>query len=134
MCRSRAGQCASCASLGEQTPVEPPFWKTTSGEAPPVIRWHGTQLDKPDWGFDSRSLAFELTDSQYDERLYIVFNAYWKPLTFALPVLSDEQQWKRVADTALASPEDFQEPAQAVTVHATTYRVEARSAIILLAG
>jgi len=110
------------------------FWNTTSGEAPPVIRWHGTQLETPDWGFDSHSLAFELVDLPRGDRLYIAFNAYWKPLTFALPILPDAQPWRRIVDTALASPHDFQEPPHAAAVNTPAYRLEARSAIILLTG
>ena len=36
-----------------------------------------------------------------------MLNAYWEPLDFDLPGLPLGQQWHRLVDTALASPDDF---------------------------
>lgn len=98
----------------------------------PTITWHGIKLGQPDWSEDSHSLAFTLSYRQYGERLHIILNSFWEPLSFELPPLSG-QYWQRIVDTALAAPEDFCPPAHAPKVEQPFYRVEARSSIILMA-
>ena len=106
------------------------FWSEPGG---PEITWHGVQLGSPDLRDESHSLAFELTYPQHREHLHIILNAFWEPLTFALPPLPSGQQFHRVVDTALPSPADYCEPQSAPPVLARSYTAQARSAIILLA-
>ncbi len=47
------------------------------------VRWHGAKLDRPDWGNDSRSVAF--TIETLERWHHLIFNAYWEPLEFELP-------------------------------------------------
>jgi glycogen operon protein len=62
-------------------------------------------------------------------------NAFWQPLEFQLPDAgADHTAWRRCIDTALASPHDISPWTDAPAVSAATYRVEARSVVILVAG
>ncbi len=110
-------------------------WEAETGNEPklPCITWHGVRLGEPDWAYNSHSLAFELQHPEGHEHLYIAFNAYWEPLTFALPPLPSGEQWHRIVDTARESPHDFQPVAQAPAVVTSTYCLQARSAILLMA-
>jgi len=97
------------------------------------IEWHGVKLHQPDWGADSRSLAFTLTSLRARFLLHGMLNAYWEPLTFELPPLPAHsvQSWRRCLDTALAAPEDLQPLARAIPVTQPVYQVQARSIAVL---
>jgi glycogen operon protein len=97
----------------------------------PAITWHGVKLHQPDWGADSRSLAFTLRYQQYEECLHVIFNAFWEPLTFEMPPLANGWQWRRIVDTAAC--EDFCPVESAPVVGEAVYRVEGRAAVILVA-
>lgn len=104
----------------------------TYGSHSPHIIWHGIKLGEPDWGFNSHSLAFSVRCPLEDEHLHIIFNAYWEPLTFELPLLGHGDGWYRIVDTALASPDDFCSTATAPIITAGEYRVAARSSVVFL--
>jgi isoamylase len=95
------------------------------------IRWHGVVLDRPDWSEHSHSLAFTLESLRGRFRFHGIFNAYWEPLTFELPVLAENGVWRRCIDTALASPDDIQPLAEAPVVASTSYVAQPRSVILL---
>jgi glycogen operon protein len=96
------------------------------------IEWHGTQLHAPDNGPDSRTLAVEVAGTR--EAIYCICNAYWEPLDFELPAAPFGcAGWRRILDTSLESPDDFQELATAPLVLGPTYRAEARSCVLLAA-
>jgi len=100
-----------------------------------AVRWHGVELDAPDWGSDSHSLA--ATTRLLGDRLLLhaMVNAYWEPLEFHLPGPgADHTAWRRCIDTALASPHDISPWNEAPTASDATYRVEARSVVVLVAG
>ncbi|MEN8446706.1 MAG: glycogen debranching protein GlgX, partial [Cyanobacteria bacterium J06555_13] len=99
----------------------------------PAIVWHGVRLGQPDWGENSHSLAFTLRYGQYGELLHVIFNAFWKPLTFELPLLARGECWKRIVNTALTGPEDFCPIERAPKIQQSFYRVAARSSVILMA-
>jgi isoamylase len=109
------------------------FWDAAGQE--PRLTWHGVHLGQPDWSYDSHSLAFELyyPGTARDEHLYVMLNAYWEPLSFELPPLLAGQRWRRVVDTALLPPDDFSDCETAPLVKEIKYRLEARSAAILMA-
>jgi isoamylase len=66
----------------------------------------------------------ELGDFVVDDPLLVLFNAYWEPLTFALPSLEARRPWRLIIDTARpSSPEEDQAGAE--------YRVDARSLVVL---
>ncbi len=99
----------------------------------PYIVWHGVNLGKPDWSENSRSLAFSLYHPDAKEHLHVIFNAYWEALPFAIPNLMRGLTWRRIVDTSLPTPDDFNLPAKAVTVNDPVYVVEGRSAVVLMA-
>ena len=101
--------------------------------AAPHLTWHGIRAGEPDWSESSRSLAFELHHPQAGENLYIIFNAYWKPLSFELPQLEQGKSWKRIVDTSLLSPDDFCCLEVAPVLKNSSYQAQARSSVVLLA-
>ncbi len=98
----------------------------------PHVMWHGTRLYHPDWGENSHSLAYSMHDIDAGERLHVMINSYWEPLTFELPEHGDAEAWYRVVDTALPSPDDFCQPGQSLPLHAS-YKVEPRSLVVVMA-
>jgi len=105
----------------------------TDGSHRPNIVWHGTKLEQPDWGNDSRSLAFTLRHPKFNEHLYIILNAYWQPLTFELPLLSSGEGWHQIVDTALPSPQDFSDLKTAPLIASQEYLAGGRSVVVLMA-
>ena len=62
-------------------------------------------------------------------------NAYREPLDFELPKLRDgRENWRRWIDTALDPPHEICEWNAEQPVLGTTYRVGARSVVVLIAG
>ena len=98
------------------------------------MQWHGVELDAPDWGDQSHSLA--ATTRLVGDRLLLhaMVNAYWEPLEFQFLRQADHTAWRRCIDTALPSPHDICAWNDAPAVSAATYRVEARSVVVLVAG
>ncbi len=109
------------------------FLVENSGGEGPSFTWHGVRLHAPDWAPYSHSLAVELYHPDNGEHLHVMLNAYWEPLTFALPALRCDTHWRRIIDTALPSPDDFCEPDVAPVNEAMTYRLAPRSVVVLLA-
>ncbi|MEO0535546.1 MAG: glycogen debranching protein GlgX [Cyanobacteria bacterium P01_A01_bin.123] len=97
----------------------------------PYIEWHGVKLHAPDLNDYSHTLAYTLGYGQ-QERLHIMFNSYWEPLTFQLPPSKQSKRWHCLVDTALPSPKDFQPVAIATRVSTSTYDTHARSAVVLI--
>src|SRR5262249_28488754 len=96
--------------------------------------WHGVNLFQPDWGEGSHSVALEAELKKENQRIYLILNAYWEPLTFALPMQQGGKAWRRWIDTSLDSPQDIVPWQTAPTVPGNTYRVGARSVVMLFAG
>jgi glycogen operon protein len=95
------------------------------------VEWHGVG-PAPDLSYRSRSLAFCLQGaSQGDRDLYVMINAYWEPLAFAIQ-RGPAETWLRVIDTSRDSPDDFREPGAEVAIGSTTYVVEPRSVVVLI--
>jgi isoamylase len=78
------------------------YWRTTED-----VIWHGVELGRPDLGFASHSLAWTLIAREGQERLHVMVNAWWRPLSFAVPPPPANLRWHRVVDTSLESPDDF---------------------------
>jgi glycogen operon protein len=97
------------------------------------IEWHGTQLNQPDKGHDSRTLAMLVAGTR--EALYVICNAYWEPLDFELPPPPFEgvTQWRCVIDTNAESPHDIYVLADAPPVTGASYRVGGRASVLLIA-
>jgi isoamylase len=97
------------------------------------IEWHGVALNQPDWGENSHSLALTLRSLRSRFLLHVMLNAYWEPLTFALPPVPADghHSWRRCIDTALASPNDIAPWKAAPVVSQTTYVLQPRSVVLL---
>jgi isoamylase len=100
------------------------------------VTWHGTHLGQPDWSDDSHSIAFTVRSLSKERLFYFVLNGYWDPLEFELPPLSisSDAGWRRVVDTWLDSPNDILLPEEAPLVTGSSYRVQPRSLLALVAG
>lgn len=100
------------------------------------VSWHGVEPWKPDWSYDSLSVAMLLRQSDQEEVdvLYAAFNMYWEPLTFQLPAPPLSKQWRLFADTARPSPQDVAEVGQEpVLVDPSQIRLADRSVVVLTA-
>ena len=97
--------------------------------------WHGVKPNQPDWSPVSHSLAMSAELKDEGLLLHVILNAYWKALDFELPILGNgTEHWRRWIDTALDPPHDICEWNTAVPVESETYRVGARSVVVLIAG
>jgi glycogen operon protein len=96
------------------------------------IQWSGVDLNRPDWGDHSHSLAMTLESLRARFLFHVMFNAYWQPLAFELPPTASEgQRWQRCLDTALVSPDDIRSLTEAPTITGSRYVVEPRSVVLL---
>ena len=95
------------------------------------LLWHGVQLNKPDWKWDSHTLAFSLIHPKMAERIHLICNAWQEALQFELPELPGKNKWKRIIDTSLVSPEDFCEITQAPAITNKIYMAQPRSTVLL---
>jgi isoamylase len=95
--------------------------------------WHGVKLNQPDWGDDSHSFAFSAELPKENLLFHLIANAYWEPLNFELPPVS-ECQWRRWIDTSLESPQDIVAWQSAAPVSGCNYRAGSRSVVVLYAN
>jgi glycogen operon protein len=105
----------------------------------PDISWHGVKPWEPDWGEESRSLAFliagDITQTFGPETdfIYAAFNMWHEPLIFGLPKIPAGMRWRRVVDTARPSPDDFLETGtEQLLADQTAVTLTARSMVILI--
>ena len=97
--------------------------------------WHGVKLNQPDWSPFSHSIAFGGELKREGVLAHIIFNAYWEPLEFELPIFKDGTvNWCRWIDTALDPPHEICEWNRVVPVLGGTYRAGARSVVVLIAN
>jgi isoamylase len=100
----------------------PTFWRED-------IHWYGP-TGPVDLSPEARTLAYCLRgDSEYDNDLYVLINAHWQDVDFALQEGSD---WKRVIDTRLPSPQDILDSGNEEPIGDSRYRVKARSVVVLI--
>ncbi len=104
------------------------FWSQPGGAD---VTWHGVELDRPDWGGESHSLALELTYRDRPEHLYVALNAYWEPLEFALPTTSSGRTWAVGVNTAADPPDDVPSPPSPLADGTTRLWVAPRSSVAL---
>jgi isoamylase len=81
------------------------------GHMEPDVIWHGVEPFEPDFSAHSRTLAFaldgSLTGREPDRDFYVALSAWREPLTFRVPPSPSGRRWRRIVDTALASPLDI---------------------------
>src|SRR5262249_9331020 len=93
--------------------------------------WHGVKLYQPDWSDHSHSLALFTELREAGLFVYVILNAYWEPLSFELPPVSDGSGWRRWIDTFLDSPYDIVPWETAPSVSDRVYSAGPRSVVIL---
>ncbi len=100
---------------------------------PRRMEWHGVRLGEPDWSEQSHSLAVRIEPDRTDLELYLILNAYWEALVFAVPPrVGAEASWRRCVDTSRAAPEDICFDHEAPVITASAIAVEPRSVVVLL--
>jgi len=97
--------------------------------------WHGVKLDQPDWSDWSHSFALTAELKNEKQLVHFILNAYWEPLEFELPPVSEESggPWRRWIDTALDSPDDIVAWQAAPPFKGQTYQAGPRSIAVLYA-
>jgi isoamylase len=111
----------------------------SAGAGGPDIIWHGIMPGQPDFSSASACIAFALngkqTGRESDCDIYVAFNAWQSPLTFQLPPAPSGQPWRRIIDTAKASPDDFLPEEDAPPIKGLPQlRVDNFSLVVLVAG
>jgi isoamylase len=102
----------------------PNYWK---GDA----SWFGVDKDL-DTSSTSHSFSYFLEGKILgDDDLYVMVNAFWQPLSFRIQV-GTTNQWKRVIDTSLETPNDILPEAATEGINDLTYSVAARSLVVLV--
>ncbi len=92
------------------------------------VSWYGVG-PAVDLSHDSHSLAFCLHGaSQGDDDIYAMINGYWEELEFNVQE-GTAQEWKRIVDTALPSPDDFLD--DGIPLERTKYLLAPRSIVVL---
>jgi glycogen operon protein len=105
---------------------------------PGDVTWHGVGPFNPDFSSNSRTLALTLdgrrTGREPDRDLYMAFNAWRDPLRFLIPPPPQGKPWRRVVDTALASPLDIVGDGEGPIIHDGTGYMMAPFSLIVLVG
>jgi isoamylase len=96
------------------------------------ISWHGTKLNSPGWHDpEARALSMTLAGFGGDADLHVMFNMFWNPLEFELPVIPG-RCWYLAVDTSLPSPDDIPDPGSEPGVLRGVHRVQGRSVVVLV--
>jgi isoamylase len=97
-----------------------------------MINWHGIKLNKPDYNYYSHSLAYEMKTSLEGEHVFVMMNAWFKPLRFTLPRVDPHHAWHRVVDTSLGAGEDYCPPGKSPLIDEKRYLLKDRSVAVLV--
>ena len=96
-----------------------------------------TRVDRPDWGYHSRTLAlsFSRRVGESFDVVYAAFNFYWERLEFELPRPPHGHRWHIVANTGADAPHDAYEPGEEPPLGETgSISLEGRSVVVLFAS
>ena len=100
---------------------------------PACVTWHGCALHRPDWSWESRTLAMQLDGGHDDVDLYLIANAHWEAHRFHLPKPSRHKRWHRFVDTMHPPPHDiYAEPDMPRLDEPRWYRAGPRSVVVLI--
>ncbi len=109
----------------------------SSGNEIRDISWHGIQVQEPDWGIDSHTIAFMLDGSKGetgaeldDNNIYVIINAYWEDLVFHLPSPGKEKTWYVAVDSS--TEKGFYEVNKEQKVKSSVFNVRSRSLVVLI--
>ena len=96
------------------------------------VRWYGSQGGEPDYSPGGQTLAYCLHGASLnDDDIYVMVNASPHEVRFAVQE-GEARDWALVADTGLAAPADFSEPADRKRLRSVEYPVGGRSVVVLL--
>jgi glycogen operon protein len=100
------------------------------------IQWHGVELERPDWGHDSHSIAITAWSPSRRFVFHLMVNAWREPLEFSLPPSGEIPggRWRRFIDTSLPSPEDIVPIDRAPAIETETYPLPPRSLAVMVAN
>jgi glycogen operon protein len=98
------------------------------------IHWFGPQGGLPNWADPKEKRFACLIHENGQDGLYLMFNADTKGTDFCLPPQPPGYRWRLAVDTSRPAPQDLSaEGEETLLENSTTYHVEARSSVILLA-
>jgi glycogen operon protein len=99
------------------------------------LEWHGVRLHAPDLSHVSHSIALTAWSVTRRVVFHYMINAYWKPLSFRLPSPKKMPggSWHRWIDTSRTAPADILPWDEMPAVTAGSYRLPARSLVVLIA-
>jgi glycogen operon protein len=106
------------------------------GSGKPDLAFHGTRVGQPDFGSDSRCLAFQLCGkhaSPEDDDIYVAINAYWDALPFEVPTAPKGLEWRVAINTSMPSPDDIFDREGGPQVDSADVIVGGRSIMVLVA-
>jgi glycogen operon protein len=93
------------------------------------VRWHGLELDQPDWDAGSRLIAFTLAgEDPLEPDLHVMMNMDSANHDFAVP---GDRRWGVFADTSKQPPDDVADLGRERPFEGERYTVEGRSIVIL---
>jgi isoamylase len=105
----------------------------SGGPQAPAFSWHGCQVGHPDWSWESRSLAMQVSGGQHDVDLLVIANAHWQGHPFELPPASAAKRWYTFVDTMQEPPNDIcQEGEEQPLVDPHRYEVGPRTVVVLV--
>ncbi|ABR30415.1 glycogen debranching protein [Thermosipho melanesiensis] len=109
--------------------------KDLTGDGIADISWHGIMPFEPDWSYNSHSIAFMISGSDFlcenakeDNDIFVILNQWIEPLQFTLPILHNKT-WYRVVDTSKDSPNDFLDVPEQVGFN---YIAQPKSSVVLI--
>jgi isoamylase len=108
-----------------------------AGDRKPDVIWHGVKPYLPDFSNAGQTLAFALDGSQTerepDRDFYVACNASRQAVRFRIPRSPSGRPWRRIVDTALASPLDIVSLREGPKVPVnSTYSVAACASILFM--
>jgi glycogen operon protein len=112
--------------------------EATRGHGADVI-WHGVEPGAPPFSPFFRTLAFcldgSLTGREPDCDFFMACNAWREAIAFRVPMAPSRRPWRRIVDTALASPQDIVPENEGPEVKTgSVYSVSPHSLIVLITG
>jgi isoamylase len=98
------------------------------------IHWFGPQGGLPDWADPKEKKVACMIHEDEQSALFLMFNAGTNAVDFGLPPLPPGSRWHLAVDTSREAPKDlFPAGEEMLLDNSTTYHIDARSSVILLA-
>jgi isoamylase len=109
------------------------------GKKHPDLSWHGHDINGPDWGPESSSIAMlingkcaDISGGGPDADLFVIFNASPASRDYLIPESPSGRPWKVALDTSNPTPEDIFVKGTEPYVHGNAYFVKEHSTVVLV--